>query len=259
MKKKHVEEEEKLERWLVSYADFITLLFAFFTVLYALSQADKAKYKTTAENIQRAFLSAGGIFPLKGAPFTPFEKAPDRGAETPPSPLDAGKLMKKDSDSEALDRINLEVKNLFEKTTGLNAKMMDMEVLKTEEGFKIRLAENTLYKPGSDKLRRENVPFILALGKKLSRLGVPIQIEGHTDATVPSGGISNWQLSVNRAYNILRFLVEGVGYPKNKISLAGYGDTQPISDNGTPEGRARNRRVEIAVFTGSHQLSELPW
>src|SRR3954462_7775106 len=88
--KKPPEEHENLERWLISYAVFITLLFAFFTVLYALSQTDKAKYQKAVENIQRSFLSAGGIFPLKGTPFQPFEKPPNRGSQVPPNPQDTG-------------------------------------------------------------------------------------------------------------------------------------------------------------------------
>ena len=91
-KKKHGEEHENLERWLVSYADFITLLFAFFTVMYALSLQDKSKYKTAVENIQRSFLNGGGILPLRGSPFTPFEKAPDQGSQTPPDVTEDGKF-----------------------------------------------------------------------------------------------------------------------------------------------------------------------
>src|ERR1700680_3675781 len=90
-KKAHAE-HENLERWLVSYADFITLLFAFFTVLYALSQTDKAKYKDAIENIQRAFLNPGGVFPLKGTPFVPYEQAPDKGSPQPPNPKNQGQF-----------------------------------------------------------------------------------------------------------------------------------------------------------------------
>ncbi len=89
-RKKHAAEHENLERWLVSYADFITLLFAFFTVLYAISQQDKAKYQKAVDNIQRSFLSAGGIFPLKGSPFTPFERPPGKGSAANAYRLGAG-------------------------------------------------------------------------------------------------------------------------------------------------------------------------
>src|SRR3989338_3739777 len=100
-KKKHHEEHENLERWLVSYADFITLLFAFFTILYALSQTDKAKYKEAVESIQRAFQSSGGVFPLKGTPFSPYEKTENKGTQTPS--LDPGKMSK--SEQAAMEKL----------------------------------------------------------------------------------------------------------------------------------------------------------
>jgi chemotaxis protein MotB len=134
-----------------------------------------------------------------------------------------------------------------------------VEVYRTETGFKIRLAENILYRPGSDKLRKENVPFIYEVGKHLSTLGLPIQIEGHTDNREPASGMNNWQLSLSRSYNIVRFLVEGSQFPKSKLSAAGFGDASPISDNDTIEGRRKNRRVEISVITGDSKISDLLW
>jgi len=258
MAKKHKHEEhENHERWLVSYADFITLLFAFFTVLYALSQSDKAKYQQAAESIQRSFLSAGGVFPLKGTPLTPFQKPPDKGSATPPAPNDAGKHSK--TDDEAVAKMAENVKGLFEESTGLSLKHGDIDVYRTEEGFKIRMNERLLYKPGSKKLKRDNLPFLYEIGKRLARTSMKVQIEGHSDNQELSGADSHWQLSLARSYNVMRFLVDGAKFPKDKISVSGYGDTMPIADNGTPEGRAKNRRVEIAVLTGKRAISSLSW
>jgi len=254
-KVKH-EEEEKLERWLVSYADFITLLFAFFTVLYALSQADKSKYKQAAENIQRAFLSSGGIFPLKGAPFTPFEKAPDQGSPAPPSPSDVGKFGK--SDDQAVAKMREKIQELFEKSTGLSLRAGDIDVYRTETGFKIRLQEDVIFKPESDKIRRNSIPFLYEIGKRLSRMGMPIQVEGHSDSTEGRHG-DPWPLSMNRAYNVVRFLIEASKFPSNNISVGGYGDSRPLASSDTPEGRQRNRRVEISVVTNNQPLSDSPW
>ena len=255
-RKKVHEEEEKLERWLVSYADFITLLFAFFTVMYALSQADKSKYKQAAEAIQRAFLSSGGIFPLKGSPFTPFEKPPDQGSPTPPSPADMGKFAK--ADDQAISKLREDIQGLFEKTTGLSLRKGDIDVYKTETGFKIRLQEDVLFKPETDKIRRKNIPFLYEIGKRLARTGLPVQVEGHSDATE---GRNNdpWPLSMGRSYNIVRFLIEASSFPKSSISVGGYGDSRPLASNSTPEGRQRNRRVEISVITNNQPISEMPW
>lgn len=250
LKKKH-EEHENLERWLVSYADFITLLFAFFTVLYALSQTDKAKYKAAAESIQRAFMSSGGIFPLKGAPMQMFDKAPDKGTRTPVSPSDAGRFSK---DNVAMEKMKEEMENLFQKSTGLALRHGDIEVYRSETGFKIRLNESLLYSSGSAKIRRAQTPFLYEISKRLSRLDLPIQIEGHSDN---QRGNDNWQLSISRSYNVVKFMMDGAGFPKNRISAAGYGDSQPLADNDSSEGRARNRRVEISVISGDREISSL--
>jgi chemotaxis protein MotB len=254
-KRKH-EEEEKLERWLVSYADFITLLFAFFTVMYAISQADKSKYQKAAESISKAFLSSGGIFPLQGSPFTPFEKAPDQGSVVPPSPTDDGRFAKEDK--EALDRAREDIKGLFEKSTGLSLKSGEIDVYKTEQGFKIRLDESLLFKPGADRIKRSNIPFLVEMGKRLARLGFQVQVEGYSDKH-EKGADAAWRLSLDRSYNVMRFLVEGVGFPKEQISVSGYGDSRPLASESTSEGRAKNRRVEIAVITGARSLGDISW
>jgi chemotaxis protein MotB len=256
-KKKHAEEHENLERWLVSYADFITLLFAFFTVMYALSVSDKAKYRATLENIQRSFLSAGGIFPLRGTPMIPFEKAPDQGAESPPSPTDIGKLPRNGVAPE--EKLTAQVRALFKETTGLGLAKGQVEVVRTDDGYKIRLGEQLLFNPGSDKLKRQYIPFLYEMGKRLGRMTFPVQISGHSDSTPFTTKSTNWQLSISRAYNVVQFLVQGTGFPPNRISLAGYGDTQPIADNSTEEGRSRNRRVEISLLAPNHDVPESFW
>ncbi|NDD04157.1 MAG: hypothetical protein EB078_04575 [Proteobacteria bacterium] len=155
-KKKHHEEHENLERWLVSYADFITLLFAFFTILYALGQTDKSKYKQAVESIQKSFTTSGGIFPLKGNPFTPFDKPADTGSKVPPSAKENGKFSK---DEEAMmQRIAEQVRGIFERATGVQSGQDDVEILKTAIGFKIRLGEAMLFAPRSAKLKSLILP-----------------------------------------------------------------------------------------------------
>lgn len=258
-RKKHVEEPENLERWLVSYADFITLLFAFFTVLYALSQTDQKKYKKAVENIQRSFLSAGGIHALRGAPFVPFNKPLDRGSEVPPSPEDSrGEFSKAPHNS--IEKIRMQIRGLYEKTTGLEMTNNDVSVYKTETGWKIRLGEYVLFKAGNDKISPTSIPFLYEMGKRLKKLQLPVQVEGHADQTIGSSEDENWDLSMARAYNVMKFLVAAVEFPKDKLSMASYGDTRPVASNDTVEGRARNRRVELSIAAPDRSfIQTLEW
>lgn len=261
-KKRPHEEHENLERWLVSYADFITLLFAFFTVMYALSTTDKEKYKSAAESIQKAFTSSGSIFPLKGSPFTPFDKPADSGSQSPPSPSDSGQHSKEEN---ALrQRMAEQIQGIFEKATGVNSPENEVEILKTSTGFKIRLGEAMLFSPQSAKLKRREAPFLFELGKRLAALELPIQVEGHSDGAEFSGSQSltdqaAWELSNKRAYNIVKFLLDGVKFPRDKISMGVFGNTQPLAEEDTPEAHAKNRRVEISVSTPDREIPHLNW
>lgn len=255
-KKKHAEEHENLERWLVSYADFITLLFAFFTILYALGQTDKAKLKGAMESIQKAFMSAGGIAPLRGSPMSPFDRAPDAGSMTPPSPEDSGKFS--EDQKEAMSKIAEDLKALFEQTTGSTIGPKDIEVFPSTGGYKIRLGEAMLFSSGSDKLRKQNAAFLYELGKRLKRTGHSIQIEGHADNREQDAR-SPWQVSLARSSTLAQFLTEGSGFPKDKIVVSGHGATKPLGDNKTPEGRARNRRVEISVLVPDANKTQVDW
>lgn len=266
MAKKHKHEEhENLERWLVSYADFITLLFAFFVVLYALGQTEKREFRDAIISIQRAFLSGGGIFPLKGQPFTPYERPMDRGSQLPPSPSDVGPNTKsKQSESEwtgeeGAQKVLRKIQGLYDKSTGLSLQPTDLEVVPSKEGFRIRLSDQLIFRQGSDKIKREQIPFLYELGKRLKTIGLELQIEGHNDTSGSESARKGWELSFSRAYNVGQFLIEGTGYPKDKISLASYGDSRPIRSNESSEGRARNRRVEIAVIKDDRRFEDLPW
>jgi chemotaxis protein MotB len=257
-RKKHHEEHENLERWLVSYADFITLLFAFFTVLYALSQQDKTKYKDAVENVQRAFLAAGGVFSLRGVPFSPFEKTPDKGTVVPTAPEDMGRMAKYEQE-EAMDRIAQQLRGLFKQSTGLSLNPGAIEVIRSEKGYRIRLGEYLLFRAGSDKIKKENLPFLYTVGRRLVRMGHSVQVEGHSDNSPTATPEANWQLSVNRAFNVVQFLVQGAKFQPQRISLSGFGDTQPVAENTTVQGRQRNRRVELVVTVNDENEEAYSW
>ena len=254
-RKKHAEEHENLERWLVSYADFITLLFAFFTVLYALGQTDKANYQKAVKAIERAFMNSGGVFPMKGSPLSPMG-GETQGAGSAKSAGEGGTGSANEGDMEALAS---QVRGLFERATGVMPDANDVEVVRSDEGYRIRLGEALVFNPNSDKLKRSSIAFVYELGKRVSRLNLPVQIEGHTDSDEQSAAKQDnpWQLSLSRATNIGKFFIEATGMPANRISIAAHGDSQPLTENTTAEGRIRNRRVEITITTPDKTLPSL--
>jgi chemotaxis protein MotB len=118
-----------------------------------------------------------------------------------------------------------------------------------DQGLVVVATEGLLFGSGSAGLEPSGTAAIDAIAEPLLALTQPIRIEGHTDNTPISSSVfpSNWELSTARASSVLRYLVERYQFPTDRVSAAGYGDTRPVGDNATPEGRAANRRVEIVV------------
>ncbi len=210
-------EAEKTDRWVVSYADFITLLFAFFATLYALSAVDTEKLRTFAASLKDALnqevLEATALQEQRVVPIP-----------------------------EVMGEVEAEIRGILK---GRN----DVEVRKDERGVIVTLGESFLFRPGKAELRESSLKALGELAIFLKGLGNRIMIEGHTDS-IPHrrGERSNWMLSVQRAYAVLQVFVERFGIPPERIILAGYGPYKPVRENSTPEGRAKNRRVDIVIL-----------
>jgi chemotaxis protein MotB len=259
-KQKH-EEHESHERWLVSYADFITLLFAFFTVLYATSQQDTVKEKEFEKSIRQSFaaLGLGGGF---GA---------GAGASASPG-LGAG-----DADSGGLPRANLsrdaaiEAPEAFPGRRASPAEVQDYverrahQDLSDEEykkaigeirhdalGVRIQLASSALFPAGSADLRPEALGALEKIGALLKASNRRLIVEGHTDdepihtARFPT----NWELSAGRATKIVRYLSQRHGVDERRLAAVAYADKKPVGPNDSEANRARNRRIEILIVTG---------
>ena len=191
--------------------------------------------------------------PLRGSISAPFQDT--KGARSPSSPAEEGQFAKTETEMEQVEN---QIRGLYEKLSGAAMNSDDAKVVRTERGYKIRLGEVVLFRPGSDRIKREGIPFLFELGKRLIRLNAPVQIEGHADSMPGAEFNSHWELSASRAFHVVQFMVEGVKFPPDHLSLVGYGDTQPIASNESPEGRARNRRVEISITT-TKDIAELEW
>jgi chemotaxis protein MotB len=230
MRKKKPPEHVNHERWLVSYADFITLLFAFFVVMFAVSQVDSKRVGRFTE----AFSKAVGVNVLPLAGDSLIEKAAlpkDElrvDSESPP-PLDALRA--------ALDEIA--------RTQG---ELRGLQIIRRRNELILRLPEGVLFDVGQARVRDESVATLRAIAPELEKRQVEVRIEGHTDNRPTRGGrfASNWELSTARAMAVMTRLV-AEGLPEARIAVAGYGEFRPLASNETEEGRKQNRRVDLVV------------
>jgi chemotaxis protein MotB len=233
------EEHENHDRWLVSYADFITLLFAFFVVMYALSSLNEGKYRVLSASMISAFRSAdstGGGASVMNHP----ELTSIRPTLRPRTQAQ----QKRAEQTERMKRIAADVTQAISPY----AKQGQVAVIETDRGITVEINDSLLFSPGRAELSPAAEQAIRAVGAIFAEAEFPVVIEGHTD-NVPistSQYPSNWELSAVRATTVLRILMSA-GVAGDRLTAIGYGDQRPVEDNGSPEGRSRNRRVAIQL------------
>jgi chemotaxis protein MotB len=230
--KKKAAKAENHERWLITYADLITLLLVFFIVLYAGSQEDSKKFAILAQGLRSAFNNpsnsgAGG----QSAVFT------GSGAS------DQGGVSQQQVDFQAIQSL---IQQLSQKK-GLGDAI---HVREAPDEIDIDLTSDLLFPSGGADLRTEAGPALDAVAQAIKDKPNQIRIEGHTD-NIPINTVqfnSNWELSAGRATAVLRYLVESDGLPADHLFAAAYADTHPVADNSSADGRAQNRRAEIVLL-----------
>jgi len=241
-KKKH--EHVNHERWLVSYADFITLLFAFFVVLFASSQTNKKKQLDLSAAMQTAFTPMG-IFethsrtpPLTDRPGAPTTVTP----AALPLPLTSVRV-------ETAEETEAHLRKLLAEQIAagrIPAGSVTMRI--TTEGLVISLHEAGFFASGSAEVRTASIPMLSSLAVMLPK--GPLRIEGHID-NVPihtAQFATNWELSTARATAIARLLLDRGPIDPANLSAAGYAQYHPVASNDTEAGRAQNRRVDIILL-----------
>ncbi len=231
-KKKH-EEHENHERWLVSYADFITLLFAFFVVMYSISSVNDGKFRTVSDSIKAA------LNPIVSPASIP---VPFTIGQSKPSTL---KPTIEGANEPAVRRLRQIMRTLKNET---QIEIIQLKEL-TNGDIVLTLPDTVLFRSGESALRPEARPFIQAISEVLIDLDRHVRVEGHTD-NVPIATVqfpSNWELSATRAVTVVRAFSELYGVPTNHLTAVGHADSRSLTDNLTPENRAKNRRVEIVV------------
>lgn len=250
-RKKYTEEHENHERWLVSYADFMTLLFAFFVVMYAISSVNSGKYRVLSSSLIGAF----GTFPQQSGDIPTLQV---ENQKTLPliniiKPLP---LLKQNKSAKLQEPLSHEK----EKMTGVARDILTVleplvregkvKVTQTSRGITIEINASVLFALAEAKLSQESNQTLTAIASVLLNDNHDIQVEGFTDNLPIRNSIfpSNWELSAVRASTVARLFAE-VGIQDERLTAIGQGPKSPVGSNDTIEGRARNRRVEITILS----------
>jgi chemotaxis protein MotB len=257
-RKKAPEKEANLERWLVSYADFITLLFAVFVTLYAMGQVDKVKAQKVIQSLRESFgITARGSFPKPSvlendanpvAPIITPQEAMSGGADQ----AAMGGLTRSDLN------VLVKLKSTLQQYLVTHNDQNKIHLNLSRRGLVVSLEAIEFFDHGSAAIKPSAVPLLNHVAATLADYTNPIRIEGYTDdRPIHSDEFpSNWELSTARATNILHFLVDKHGFLPQNLSVAGYGPFHPIADNNTEVGRQKNRRVDIVLLAGQGLWAE---
>lgn len=252
MAKKHKHEEhENHERWVVSYADFMTLLFAFFVVMYASSRVDTNKLVETSESMRWAlnFKGNGGINRLSIFKGPPTEGGCSANIGAQPHSMSVQK--------EFIETMRKKLERSLRPFTLARTKNPTVALEVTDGALRLRLAAHRFFDAGGASLRPESLAVLDAIGAELAdNQRGRIQIEGHTDdEPIRSTRYrNNWELSASRAATVVSFLEQAHDIASNRLTAAGLGSTRPLVSNDTPEHRELNRRIEIVIQVAPNDL-----
>lgn len=242
-RKREEEEHENHERWLVSYADFITLLFAFFVVMYAISSVNEGKYRVLSDSITSAFRalpgnSAGALVAVNPNAAAPI--AIPRPRNLPNMKLDQQQTAKKEKLRGVAKDVSQALAPLVESG--------QVKVIEGALGIRVEINASVLFQPGDARLDLVAQRALFAMAQVLVPTDFPIKVEGHTD-NLPISNLqfpSNWELSTARAASVVRLFIDA-GVDARRLSASGYADQRPVADNANPDGRQQNRRVAIEI------------
>ena len=250
-RKKAHEKEANHERWLVSYADFITLLFAVFVTLYAMSQTDKKKIEEVVESMRDSF---------------GYSKA---SPASKPSVIEAGTMsmipsLHKISQAPRRGRSKGGEKDFKATKASIEAYLMKVaaqdkvSVTINQRGLVVSLKEAGFFDSGSATLKQSSYTLLNDVVGSLTSYSNGIRVEGHTDNVPISTQAfpSNWELSTTRATNVVQYLTKQDDFEPGNISATGYGEYRPIADNSSEEGRRKNRRVDLVLLSEQSEKGE---
>jgi chemotaxis protein MotB len=249
-RKKKQAAHENHERWLVSYADFITLLFAFFVVMFASSQTDKSKAKQVSESVTEAMQNGGvqaAVHEILGG--TVDEKG--KGNAQMKGPGGSQPKNEPPAKAEKLTEAQLMPSMKYLSQVLQNEiKAGKLDIRMEPRGMVLSLRQATFFPSGEDAVDPGTLPSLDKIGATIKDLGNDIRLEGHTDS-IPihtDRFKSNWELSAGRAIAMLDLLTSRYQIRRDRLAIAGYAETMPVDTNDTADGRAHNRRVDVVIL-----------
>lgn len=256
-RQRHTQDPANHDRWLLSYSDFITLLFAFFVVLFASSYRDKQTVKKLSEAIHMGFQQLGAFSGGQNANGVAYPNLPlDPSTYTPQ--VQQTETGKKPGSASSLDVVQL--RQQLESAIGEELREHEVIMRVTPEGFVVSLNELGFFNSGKAVLLPGAADKIERIAKVLSLHQLDLRVEGNSDDQPihTAQFSSNWELSTARAMTVMQLLVNDAGFDPSKISVVGYGQYRPVADNTTPEGRRMNRRVDLVVVASGPPQPRVP-
>lgn len=244
------EDDAHAERWMVSYADFVTLLFALFVVLFASSYRDKKTIQRVSYAVRNGFQEMGTFARTDSSQSTLSSDISKLGGVLNPND-DGGARVRTVPGNAGIDVAELQRK--LTKALGKEIERQEVELRMTPEGFVISLHELGFFDSGQANLLPGATDKIKRIAAVLMQYGLDMRVEGHSD-NVPIHNAtfnSNWDLSTARAMAVAMMLIDEAGFDPQRMSIAGYAQYHPVASNDTPEGRQANRRVDIVIVAVS--------
>jgi chemotaxis protein MotB len=254
-RRKKVPEHANHDRWLISYADFITLLFAFFVVMFASSQTDRTKAQAVSDSVKKALEGEkisvmiasilGGTIDNSGTGNK--QQHGPGGANTPPEPRKDQKL------AELLPSLKVLSEELKEEIT-----QGKVQINMQPRGLVVSFTQAALFPSGKDEILPDSYGSLKKVASAIAKIPNPVRLEGHTDSVPISTPRfhSNWELSAARSIALLDLISGKFNVPRDRLSIAGYADNAPVASNDSEEGRARNRRVDVVILNEQGMMGE---
>ena len=243
-KKKEEEVEAGAPAWMATFGDLMSLLLTFFVLIVSFSSVQESKFKNAIWSLRGAFqlFKTKGIEAVQGG---------DKGMYiySRPNEMKQDEARKEGNKEQRQEQILSQFSAEMRKLTRKTMFAKHVKIKSVKKGIKIMISDKVLFKPGGVKLKPESYSLLNTIVRLLKPLPFKVQIEGHTDNQPihTEDFPSNWELSAERAMNVLKFFIR-TKFPGNRLSAIAYGEYSPVSLNDTREGRSRNRRVEILIL-----------